>query len=97
MVGPIEGIMKEIDEFKTSVGEFKESIDSFRYWINPINWVKELWSWLHINISTGFLDGPFLIYSIVLIWLLMFGAKWPKKWLFWGWVVFWILRGFIFI
>lgn len=72
-------------------------IDTYMYWINPINWVKEGWTWLDVNISAGALDVPFMAASIVLIWLIVFGAKWPKKYLFWGWLAFWTLRGFIFI
>lgn len=78
------------------MGGLLDSINRFFYWINPVNMFKEAWGWLDCTISSGALDIPFLAASIVLIWLIMLGAKWPKKWIFWGWVIFWTLRGFIF-
>jgi hypothetical protein len=73
----------------------QDSINNFIFWINPVNWFKALWAWVDGSISTGALDAPFISVSIGLVILIMLGAKWPKKYLFWGWVVFWLLRGFI--
>lgn len=74
----------------------QNSVDNFTYWINPINWVKEGWDFLGFNMRTGALDVPFMAASIILIWLIIFGAKWPKKTLYWGWLGFWTLRGVVF-
>lgn len=69
--------------------------------LNPLYWagtgIKVGWSWLGDNVSAGALDAPFMAGSIILIWFLMFGAKWPKKWLYWAWIAFWAIRGFVFI
>lgn len=85
------------EEVKIAIENLNSRIDTYMYWINPINWVKEGWGWIDTNIGNGALDEPFLVASMVLIWLIIFGAKWPKKWLWWGWIGFWILRGFVFI
>lgn len=80
-----------------SIEKLNTNIDTYMYWTNPINLVKEGRDCLEINISSGLLDIPFLAICIVLVWLVVFGAKWPKKVMFWGWLGFWLLRGFIFI
>ena len=87
------GVIKDLTD---SIDRFTNSVDNFFYWINPINWVKEGWAWLDQNISSGSLDVPFMAASIILIWLIIFGAKWPKKYLYWGWLCFWVLRGVVF-
>ena len=86
----IKGVQEGLDRLN-------DSIATYMYWINPINLVKEGWGWLEANISAGALDVPFIAASIVLVWLIVFGAKWPKKYLYWGWLGFWVLRGFIFV
>lgn len=85
-----------VTELSESIEKLNHNLDRLAFWINPANWVKEGWAWLDHIIGGGRLDIPFMATSIVLVWLIMLGAEWPKKVLFWGWIIFWTLRGFIF-
>lgn len=73
-----------------------DTLHDIGYWINPVNLAREAWQgleWLVTNPETAnFLMSG----SIIGIILVMFGAKWPKKWLFWAWLIYWTLRGFVF-
>ncbi len=76
--------------------ELNNKIDNVGYWINPVNWVKEAWSALDNVVSNGSWDVPMIAATIIGIILIGLGANFLKKWLFWGWVLFWLLRGFVF-
>lgn len=56
-----------------------------------------IWTKLGFLFAGGYLDVPLMVGTIVCIWLLQFGAKWPKKYIAWGWLLFWALRGFVFV
>lgn len=86
----IEKPMKQLEELN-------HKIDKIGYWINPVNWVKEAWAALHEVISTGSWDVPLICATMVCVILIGLGANFLKKWVFWGWVIFWILRGFVFV
>lgn len=90
--GPISEIKDSLNEINDSVNSVGSFFREVLYWLNPVNLYKEL---DHV-FDAGLLDVPLIIATIIGILLLMGGAKWPKKWLFWGWVVFWILRGVVF-
>lgn len=79
------------------LGELNDKLDAFIYWINPVHWVKDGWRSLEQLFAGGTIDEPFIAASIILVILIGLGANWPKKWLFWGWVVYWLLRGFVFV
>lgn len=88
-----------ISDIKDAAHTFKESLDSIKaftgdviHWLDPRTWYTEL----HDLFITGVLDTPFIVGTIGGVVLLMMGASWPKKWLFWGWVVFWVLRAGVF-
>lgn len=90
----IEGPYKDLAK---SAQELNQSIENIGYWVNPKNWVVEAWNAFEALIvspdtATWLLGG-----TIIGIWLVMLGAKWPKKWVFWGWIVYWTFRGFIFV
>lgn len=89
--------LDKIEGIKNSVDHISSTIDKIVYYINPANWVKDSLNWLHINMLNGSLDESLLVVTIVVIWLTMFGAKRPKKYCFWTWVLYLILRGFVFI
>jgi murein DD-endopeptidase MepM/ murein hydrolase activator NlpD len=89
-------LVKPITEMKQDIADIKTAGEQFVYWINPIHWVEHGWKWLDTNISNGALDVPLIVFTIVVIWLTMLGARNPKKYAFWVWIVFWILRGVIF-
>ena len=56
----------------------------------------KLWVALGTLFQTGFLDVPLIVATIIGIWLWQLGAQWPKRYLFWSWIVFWTFRGFVF-
>jgi murein DD-endopeptidase MepM/ murein hydrolase activator NlpD len=89
-LNPFKGIGDKLDALNAK-------LDSIGYWINPVNWVKELWAFLDKAFSSGSLDMPLLAVTIAAIWAIMLGAEKPKKWIFWTWVIFWLLRGVIFV
>lgn len=84
-----------------------EKIDELIYWLNPVHWFQHAWAglrdllhnaWLafpHL-FQSGALDVPLIVGTMIGILLLMLGANWPKKWIFWGWILFWTLRGLVF-
>lgn len=90
---PYKDLTAAINEFNITTTETLEAIG---YWINPKNLFTEAWQgleWLMLNPATGhFLIGG----TIVGIWLIMFGANWPKRYVFWGWVSYWGLRVMFF-
>ena len=89
--------LMDLSQISKDVKSIKDSINNFFYWINPKNWISASWNWLHHNISSGSLDIPLLLFTVIVIWLTMLGAKKPKKICFWIWIIFFVLRGAIFI
>jgi murein DD-endopeptidase MepM/ murein hydrolase activator NlpD len=90
-------IEKPYTKATDSIAELNDKLDTIGYWINPVNWVKEAWQgleWLIQNpdVAIWLMGG-----TVIGIWLICLGAKWPKKWLFWGWIIYWVLRGFVFV
>jgi hypothetical protein len=80
-----------------SLGELNGKLDAIGYWINPKHFIPEGWEALGILFTSPDLAVWLIGGTIVGVWLIMLGATWPKKWLFWGWIVYWALRGFIFV
>lgn len=72
-----------------TVGPLSIAVIAFFSWL----FRYEIGRWL----AAGWADGYFIAGSIICVWLIMLGAKWPRILLFWAWIVFWILRGFIFV
>lgn len=89
---PLGGLKDGIDHLNKTLDGVGHFFHELGYWLNPVNAWRELGN---VFIS-GVLDTPLIVGTIIGILLLMGGAKWPKKWIFWGWVVFWILRGVAF-
>lgn len=86
-----------IKALETKVDSLSNKVDNFVYWINPVNWFKEAGEGIYHLVSSGNLDVPLLIVTIAGIWLIMLGAKKPKKLLFWTWIGFWLLRGVLWV
>lgn len=78
-----------------AINAANSKLDHIIYMLNPLNWIKDLYLNIHSLVRSGTWDIPFLVATIILIWLWMFGAEWPKRYLFWGWIGFFLLRGFI--
>lgn len=80
-------------------GELKqvnENLETFKYWINPVNWFVEAHKGLYILVNHEDTATFLMAGTIIGIWLIMVDVKWVKKWLFWSWVGYWILRGFVY-
>jgi len=88
-LNPFKGVETQIHALNTK-------LDSFAYWANPVHWVTELWKLLDTLFSNGTMDIALLVGTIAAIWLIMLGAQKPKKYLFWSWIIFWLLRAVIF-
>lgn len=86
-------VTKTGDQLRELNGKIDGVGEWLAYWGNPATWYELIAE----TFRTGALDVPFMAGSIILIWFIMFGADWPKKYIYWGWVVFWTLRGFIFV
>ena len=86
---PFEGIVEAVEaweRFWSKVG----------YWINPINLFKEMHRGLHWLVNQPETAEYLMIGTIVGGMLIMLGAKFPKKYIFWGWIGYWVLRGVIY-
>ncbi len=98
---PFTRAKESIDSTAQSIGEFNSKLDSIgewlKYWLNPVNLGNEIWSGLDVLITSP--DTAFFLIGATIIggWLMMLGAKWPKKYLFWGWIIYWVLRGAVFV
>jgi murein DD-endopeptidase MepM/ murein hydrolase activator NlpD len=80
-----------------SIGELNDKLDAIGYWMNPKHLLSEGWEALgnlmvNPEVAIWLMGG-----TIIGAWLIMLGAKWPKKYLFWGWILYWALRGFVFV
>lgn len=92
--------LDKLNPFKSvqeGIQGLNDRIDKIGYWINPVNWVKELWGFLDTLFKSGALDNALIVATIGAIMLIMLGAEKPKKYIFWTWVIYFILRGFIFV
>lgn len=87
--GGLQDALEQFNQFMQCIGDFFQKVG---YWLNPGN----LWRELSEVFASGTLDTPLIVGTIVGIILMMGGASWPKKWLFWGWAVFWFMRGVVF-
>lgn len=76
--------------------QLNQRIDEATYLFSG-RWITDRWRGAYNEIKTGQLDEYFLAGTILLIWLIMLGARWPQRYIFWGWVVFWAVRGFTWI
>ena len=85
-VNPLKGVEKQLDALNTR-------LDNLAYWANPYHWATELWGLLDRLFTNGTMDIALMVATIAGIWLIMMGCEKPKKYLFWTWVLFWLLRG----
>lgn len=85
---PIESISRATDK----VNQAADAWDTFIYWINPVHW----WDTLGAYVVSPEAFFSVAIATCLLIGLWGLGAQWPKKAIFWGNIVFWILRGAVF-
>ena len=90
IVNPLQGV-------ETKIQVLNDKIDHVIYWSNPVHWAQETWSLTDTLFTSGNADIALLIGTIAAIWLIMLGANKPKKYLFWTWIGFWILRGVVFV
>lgn len=86
------GIAESLGNISDGLHALGEFFKQLGHWLNPNTWVTEL----HYLFHSGLLDTPLIVATIAGILLWIGGAKWHKKYLFWGWVVFWILRAGVF-
>ncbi|GMK49133.1 hypothetical protein PghCCS26_62630 [Paenibacillus glycanilyticus] len=89
---PFGGIKEGLDSLNDSLRSISDFGHSVAHYLNPVTW----WNGLEQAFSSGALDSPLMIGTIVGIILMMGGARWPKKWIAWGWAIFWLLRGMVF-
>lgn len=90
------GITDKMDRLSDALEGLVTIIERAVYWINPVHWIDAIVGHMHTVISHGMLDVWVIVITQALILLWSLGAKWPKKIIFWGWIVFWTLRGVVF-
>jgi hypothetical protein len=90
--GTLEGIREGLDAIREAIHAIGHGIKAIVHWLNPHTWYDAGYQVFH----SGALDTPLIVGTVGGIVILMLGASWPKKWLFWGWILFWALRGWVF-
>lgn len=85
-----------ISELNDKVDTLNHNWESFKYWVNPVNWFVEANRGLYTIINHEDTATVLMAGTIIGIWLIMADVKWVKKWLFWSWVIYWVLRGFVY-
>lgn len=97
---PFTNPINKVYEIKQSIDEFNEKfsifVDKFLYWINPLNWFIEANKGLYWLVNHPETGNYLIVATIVGFWFMMLGANFPKKWLFWGWIGYWVLRALIY-
>lgn len=81
------------DKLADSIDHFNQRIDQVAYWFSPGKWLGNEWAYYTKWIRDGQADEYFIVATIALVWLIMLGASWPKKYIYWSWIVFWIIKG----
>lgn len=89
-------ISNPFTEVSNKIQALNDKVDQIVYWGNPAHWVTGIWDATSDLFHSGNADIFLLIATIGAIWLIQLGAQKPKKYLFWSWIVFWVLRGGIF-
>lgn len=85
------------NKMNNSIGELNDKLDTFMYWINPKHWITEGWSALETFITSPDTAAWMMGGTIIGVWLMMLGLKQPKHYIFWANIIFWVLRGFVFV
>lgn len=70
-----------------------EKLDAIVYWLNPVH----IWQGFGDLITSPTTSIFLMAGTIIGIWFIAFGAQTPKKVIFWSWVGYWLLRGFVFV
>jgi hypothetical protein len=91
---PYKDTAHSINQLNENIQNFQ---DGFTYWVNPKNWFIEGWQGLEHLIHDPGTAVVLIAGTIIGGWLIACGVKWPKKIIFWSWVGYWILRGFVFV
>ena len=85
---------------ENKINQFQTNLDNLNYWLDSANWIEGLWKglsyighsiWngLDTLFSSGTVDVPLIVATMGGVILIGMGANWPKRYLFWGWVIFW--------
>jgi hypothetical protein len=90
-------IEKPYGDLTTALEDFNTTVDKIGYWLNPKNLFTEAWQGLDVIIHSPDTALFIIAATIIGFWLIALGLKLPKKILFWGWIIYWILRGFVFV
>lgn len=90
-------IEKPYNNLSNSLNEFNHTVDKISYWINPKNFFNEAWGGLEKLVLSPDAAVFLMVCAIISIIFRALDIKLPLKLTFWGWVAYWVLRGFVFI
>lgn len=93
MIQNTEKGFKVITEVGETIDKIGEAIDKVIYWLNPVH----IWQGLGTLVNSSTTAVFLMAGTIIGFWFIAFGAKTPKKVIFWSWVSYWLLRGFVFV
>lgn len=80
-----------------ALNTFNDNMAAIGYWLNPKNLFTEIWQGLETLIYSPDTAVFLMVAAIIALIFRVFDVKTPFKVVFWTWVAYWILRGFIFV
>lgn len=89
-------VVEAYQNFNESIDNMKDFWAGVKYWVNPLNWFVELNKGLDFVVNHEYTATGVMAFTIIAIWLVMANANWVKKYVFWTWVIYWVLRGFVY-
>lgn len=90
-------IEKPYSDLTTALNDFNTTVDKIGYWLNPKNLFTEAWQGLDALVHSPEAAIFLMAAAIISIIFRALDVRLPLKITFWGWVAYWILRGFIFV
>lgn len=85
-----------IEKTAQGLSELNTKLESVWYWLNPKHIFQAAYDGLDYLITNPETAFYMMGGTIVGIWLIALGVKWPKKWVFWGWIAYFLLRVGVF-
>lgn len=89
-------IEKPYDGFNQNLAELNDKLDTIGYWLNPKHVLEAAYHGLEQLITNPETALYLMGGTMVGIWLIAVGVRWPKKWVFWIWVAYFLLRVGVF-
>lgn len=85
-LNPLKGLEDKIDILN-------QKINTFMYWANPLHWFEYLGEQVSTWINSDAFDWSICAALMIGIGLWMFGMNWHKKYMFWMFISYLVIRG----